>query len=193
MDEAAAMLQSALKIRPNASLYSNLGTIFFSRGLYAKAAAAFEDALRMDGATNKSIFWTNLADAYRQMPDKQEAARQSYQRAIMLLDETIEAAPGDVRLLSRRALARARAGDRARALGDIARVRQLGTSGDLYALFRLAVAEELCGERERALASLEEVLRSGLSLSEARLEPDLLKLRADPRFHHLLVELDGAL
>lgn len=192
MDEAAAKLQLALKIGPNASLYSNLGTIFFSRGLYSKAVAAFEDALRMEGTSYQYIFWLNLADAYRQVPDKEEAARTSYQRAILLLDTAVEAAPGDVRLLSRRALARARAGDLAEALGDIAQIRELGTGNDLYSRFRLAVAEELCGEREKALASLEEALRSGFSLSEVRHEPDLLKLRAAPRFHRLLVALEEA-
>lgn len=192
IDEASAKLQAALKIHPNASLYSNLGTIFFSQGLYSKAAAAFEDALGMDGAANRYIFWLNLGDAYRQIPNKELAAQRSYQRGIQMLDDMIESAPSNVRLLSRRALARIRAGDRGGALQDIALLRQSGSGGDLYSLFRLAVAEELCGERENALASLEKALRSGFSLSEARQEPDLQELRIDLRFHHMLVALDGA-
>ena len=190
-DEAASMLQSALKIRPNASLYSNLGTIFFSRGLYSKAAVTFEDALRMDGAANRYIFWLNLADAYRQIPGKEDAARQTYQRALQMLDDMIASAPNNVRLLSRRALGRSRVGDRVGAREDLALLRQLGTSGDLYTLFRMAVAEELCGNREDALASLEQALHSGFSVAEARYEPDLQALRQDLRFHHMLVALEG--
>lgn len=191
MDEATDKLQAALKIRPHASLYSNLGTIFFSRGLYTKSAVAFEAALAMEGASNDHLYWINLADAYRQIPAKEKDAQRTYRRAIQMLDEEIEEKPDRVLLRSRRALARVRAGDRAGALEDVARLRDLGTGGDLYSLFRLAVAEELCGEREGALASLEKALRSGLSLTEVRHEPDLLALRADLRFHHLLVELDG--
>lgn len=192
VDEAAVKLQSALKIRPDASLFSNLGTIFFSRGLYSKAATAFEDALRMDGAANRYIFWLNLADAYRQIPGKEAAAKQSYQRAIQMLDDMIATAPTNVRMVSRRALARIRAGDRAGAREDIVQLRQSGTGGDLYSLFRMAVAEELYGEREEALASLERALRSGFSLAEVRHEPDLQNLRTDLRFHYLLVALDEA-
>lgn len=189
VDEAAAMFQKALIIQPNASLYSNLGTILFSRGLYPRAAEAFERALAMDGASHKPVYWINLADAYRQMPGREEDAERSYRQAIRLLDEQIEAAPDDVRLLSRRALALARAGDREGAAADVARLRRLDTGHNVYSLFRQAVAEELTGERDPALATLEEALRAGLEPAEVRREPDLLELRADPRFHHLLSEL----
>ena len=189
VDEAAAMFQKALTIQPNASLYSNLGTILFSRGLYPRAAEAFERALAMDGASHKPVYWINLADAYRQMPGREEEAEKSYRQAIRLLDERIEAAPDDVRLLSRRALVRARAGDRQDAAADLARLRELEAGHNVYSLFRQAVAEELTGERNRALATLEEALRAGLDPAEVRREPDLLELRAEPRFHHLLSEL----
>lgn len=192
IDEAATKFQSALKIQPNASLYSNLGTIFFSRGLYTKAAAAFEDALGMDGASNQYIYWLNLGDAYRQIPGKQAEAQRSYRRALQMLDSLLKSSPDNVRLLSRRALIRARSGHRAGALADIERARQSGIGNDLYSLFRLAVAEELCGRREQALADLEEAFLSGLSLAEARFEPDLQDLRADLGFHHILVALDAS-
>ncbi len=190
LEEAAAKLQVALKIRPDASLFSNLGTVLFSRGLYSQAAAAFEDALTMDGAANRFIFWLNQADAYRQLPERSAEAKRSYRRAIQMLDNLIEARPTDVRLRSRRALALARSGGLDVAREDLDFLRRAGTGGDLYSLFRVAVAEELGGQRERALSALSEALRSGFSLSDVRLEPDLVKLRADPRFHHLLVDLE---
>ena len=190
IDEAASKLQEALKIRPDASLYSNLGTIFFYRGLYAKAAAAFEDALEVEGGSNSPFFWSNLADAYRQLPGKEEATRTTYRRAIQLFDAAVLAAPADVRMLSRLALAQARAGQRDQALAGIARIRELGVGEDVYSRYRLALVEELCGEREHALRSLEMALRAGLDLSEVRHEPDLLDLRADLRFHHLLMALE---
>ncbi len=190
LEEAAAKLQDALKIRPDASLFSNLGTVLFSRGLYSQAAAAFEDALAMDGASNRFIFWLNLADTYRQLPERSADTERSYRRALQMLDDLIEARPADVRLRSRRALALARAGDLDAAQEDVDFLRRVGTGGDLYSLFRLAVSEELGGQRDQALTALSEALRSGFSLSDVRLEPDLIDLRADPRFHQLLVDLD---
>ncbi len=190
LEEAAAKLQLALKIRPDASLFSNLGTVLFSRGLYSQAAAVFEKALAMDGASNRFIFWLNLADAERQLPGRSAAAERSYRRAIQMLDDLIESRPADVRLRSRRALALARSGELESAREDIDFVRRTGTGGDLYSLFRLAMAEELGGERERALATLSEAMRAGFSFSEVQYEPDLVDLRADPRFHHLLADLE---
>ena len=191
LDEAASKLQDALKIRPDASLFSNLGTVLFSRGLYSQAVDAFEQALAMDGASNRFIFWINLADATRQVPGRTAEAERSYRRGIQMLDDLLESRPGDIRLRSRRALAQARAGDTQAAREDLDFVHDVGTGGDLYSLFRLAIAEELVGERQKALDALSETLQSGFSLSEVRYEPDLVKLRADPRFHHLLAGLEG--
>ena len=191
LDDAAGKLQDALKIRPDASLFSNLGTVLFSRGLYSQALAAFEEALAMDGAANRFIFWINLADAARQVPGRSADAERSYRRGIQMLDDLLESRPDDTRLRSRRGLALARAGDFQKAREDLDFVRSVGTGGDLYSLFRLAIAEELIGERQKALDALSETLRSGFSLSEVRYEPDLVKLRADPRFHHLLAGLEG--
>lgn len=190
LEEAAAKLQDALKIRPDASLFSNLGTVLFSRGLYSQAAKAFEDALAMDGASNRFIFWLNLADTYRQLPERSADAERCYRRALQMLDDLIERRPTDVRLRSRRAVALARSGNLEAAREDVDVVRRAGTGGDLYTLFRLAVSEELGGQREQALTALSEALQSGFSLSDVRLEPDLVELRADPRFHQLLVDLE---
>ncbi|MEM9594020.1 MAG: protein kinase [Acidobacteriota bacterium] len=191
IDEAASLLQEALKIRPEASLYSNLGAIFFDRGLYTKAADVFEKALELQGA-NDFVFWTNLADAYRQIPGKEDAARSTYRRALQLLDRAVAAAPADVRMVSRRALTLARANRCEEARSDIADVRNLDSTSDVFSHYRLAISEELCGDRHDALGSLETALRGGLSLSAVEREPDLLDLRADPRFHHLLMKLEEA-
>ena len=107
-----------------------------------------------------------------------------------MLDDLIKSRPTDVRLRSRRALALARSGDVDKARVDLDFVRQTGTGGDLYTLFRLAIAEEIGGSRDRALATLGEAMRAGFSFSEVQYEPDLVDLRKDPRFHHILVDIE---
>lgn len=192
-DQAAEIFRRALEVRPDASLSSNLGTVLFSQGLYPRAAEAFEDALATGGASHKPVYWLNLADTYRQMPGREEDAGRAYRRALQLLGEKVEAAPEDVRWRSRRALALARSGAKEAAQEDLRRLRELGTEADVYSLLRRAVAEELVGERGAALGTLERALASGLALGEVRREPDLVELRADPRFHFLVMELgEGA-
>ena len=191
LDEAAGLFQQALRIRPDASLYSNLGSIFFLRGLYPRAAQAFEDALGTDGASHKHVYWLNLADAYRQMPGREEDAQLHYRRAIELLGEELDRTPGNGRFHSRRAIAWARSGNCRASREDLSLLSAPGTELDLYSLFRRAVTEELCGERDAALASLATVLDRGLPEAEVRREIDLVELRKDPRYHRLLMARDG--
>ncbi len=189
-DEAAAQLQDALKIRPTASLYSNLGTVLFAQGLYAPAAHAFERALQMGGASNHHLFWANLADAYRQLPDAADQAREAYGQALAMLDAELARAPGDLTLRSRGALLRAKRGDCASPGGAALRA-ELATldaqsakaSATAYTRYRIAVALELCGARPRALVVLARAVAAGFSAAEIANDPDLRALRADPSYH----------
>ena len=185
LDEASAELQKALRIQPSATLYSSLGTIFFSQGLYEKAAVAYDKALSTGG--NNSLYWSNLADAYRQIPDREADARETLERADQLLEEQIASQPHDVTLWSRRALVLAKLGERDRALAELARIDSQEMV-DAYTLYRVAVSYEICGQRALALERLEKALGAGFSLSEVRLDPELLELRTDPRFHRLVLK-----
>jgi eukaryotic-like serine/threonine-protein kinase len=197
--EAAERFQDALKIRPSASLYSNLGTVLFAQGLYAPSAAAFERALAMGGAANHPVFWGNLADAYRQLPDAGARAREHYDRAIALVDEALAHAPGDATLRSRRALYLAKRGACPRAEVELAELSaptqpatttattpEVAAALTPYTRFRLAVALEICGHRRRALGELERALEAGFAAAEIANDPELRALRADPGYHRMV-------
>ncbi len=190
VDEAAATFQRALKVRPDATLLSNLGTLYFDRGLYSKAAELFAQALRTGGASHDFNFWLNLADAQRQIPGRKQDAADSYGQAIRLLDKDLETAPGHVGLRSRRILALARAGSCERAELGIEPFGPIEEQADLQSHFRVAIAEEICHRRDRALERLEAVLTSGLSRHQVDAELDLLRLRADPRFRLMTSRLE---
>ena len=183
--EAAERFQDALKIRPSASLYSNLGTVLFAQGLYAPAASAFERALTMGGAANHHVFWGNLADAYRQLPDAAAKAREHYDRAIALVEGELVRSPDDATLQSRRALYLAKRGDCPRAVSAVAALDG-AASLTAYTHFRIAVARELCGARAAAIAALGRALAEGFSAAEIANDPELRRLRADPAYHQML-------
>ena len=180
-DDAAARFQDALKIRPSASLYSNLGTVLYAQGLYAPSASAFERALAMGGAANHDLYWGNLADAYRQLPDA-ERARDAYGHAIALIDDELARAPGDLTLHSRRALYRAKRGECAAAEAELPELIA-ATHATAYTRFRVAVATEICGQRPRAIELLDRALAAGFSPAEIANDPELRALRADPAYH----------
>jgi len=186
--KAAAQFQKALEIQPQPSLYSNLGGLYFAQGLYPQAAQAYEQALELPGGANDYLFWGNLGDACRFLPEGQPRAREAYSRALQLLADRLRATPQDATLLSRRALYLAKRGDCKPALaasGEIERLAQKDGAGQ----YRIVVADEVCGRREPALAMLEKALHNGYPLAEAQRDPELLALRGDVRYHRLLVRL----
>ncbi len=180
LPEAAEALQKALAIRPEHSLYSNLGTILFTQGLYPPAARAFEKALQHGGA-NIYLYWANLADTQRLMAGHEEAARESYRQAIELLRRELEKTPRRISLRSRLALYQAKRGDRDEALAELAEIARLdgGQADDLY---RIAVAYEVCGRRAAALEALAAALEAGYPRHQVLSDPELFELRADPAY-----------
>lgn len=189
--QAATQFQKALEIHPEPSLYSNLGTLQFAQGLYPQAAQTFEQALELPGGANNYLLWGNLGDACRFLPEGGGRAREAYSRALQLLEDLLRATPRDAILLSRRALYLSKRGDCVPALaagGEIERLIQK----DAAAQFRLVVTNEVCGRRETALSALEKALHTGLALTEVQGDPELFALRADVRYHRLLVRLAPA-
>jgi tetratricopeptide (TPR) repeat protein len=189
--KAAAQFQKALEIQPQPSLYSNLGGLYFAQGLYPQAAQAYEQALELPGGANDYLFWGNLGDACRFLPEGSARAREAYSRALQLLADRLRATPRDSTLLSRRALYLAKRGDCKPALAASGEIERLAQK-DGAAQFRLVVAGEVCGRREPALSMLEKALQNGYPLAEAQRDPELLALRGDVRYHRLLVRLAPA-
>jgi len=186
--QAAAQFQKALEIRPESTLYGNLGNLYFAQGFYTQAAETFEKALAMPGGANSYLQWGNLGDACRWAPDKKDRAREAYLRGIQLIREGLRKTPGDVTLHSRLALYLAKRGDRDEALKELAQLET--TAGkDARARYRMLVAYEAIGARDKALAALGQALRGGFPGEEIRMDPELLNLRADPRYHRLVASL----
>jgi tetratricopeptide (TPR) repeat protein/tRNA A-37 threonylcarbamoyl transferase component Bud32 len=191
LDQAAAQFQKALQIQPDSTLYGNLGNLYFAQGFYDKSVEAFEKALVMPGGANSYLQWGNLGDACRWTPDKKERAREAYLRAIQLLREELRSHPQDVTLRSRLALYRAKRGDRDAALAELAGL-ETAAGKDARARYRMLVAYEALGARDKALAALGQALRGGFPAEEIRKDPELLALRADPRYHQLIASLGAS-
>lgn len=181
-DQAIKTVQLGLQVGASARLYSNLGTYLFFEGRYAQAAKTFERALELDGNAHYFIFWANLADAYRWLPDKQKEALAAYQQAKNLLAEIRERRPNQIGIITRIALYEAKMGEFALANASLAAVHDTSeaAAGDLY---RLATIKEILGDRKAALQFLEEAILAGHSLHTIRNDPELAELRQDVSFH----------
>ena len=184
--EATASFQTALQIKPDPAVYNNLGTLLFTRGLYDQSVDAFDRAVKM--GANEYRTWGNLADAYRFTPGRAADAREAYTRAIQLLDQQLAKAPGDIDLSTRRVVMLAKRGDCQTALPAADPLRGAASKSSI-AIYRLGVAYEVCGRRDEALDAMAKAITAGASLDQLQRDPDLVKLRADVRFHRFVSAL----
>lgn len=187
--EAVTELQHSITIRPTDRAYTNLGTAYFFQGHYRQAATAFRAA--RDMRPNVYTNWSNLGDAYRQLPETQKEAIACFNRAIQLLRVHMTADPPEPHLQSQLALFRAKVGRRKEALAAISLVGPLASLPSRIA-FRATLVYELAGEREKALAALEVALEGDFPLVEIANEPDLTDMREDVAFHHLMIDHESS-
>ena len=179
-DDAVAALQHAIEIKPSADVYNNLGTIRFYQGRYQDAVPAFEKTVAL-GANNFDN-WASLADAYRWTLGDTEKAKQAYRTAIGMVREEIVKHPDQMDLRADLALYLAKSGDKARASEEL-RAVDWTHSKDPDVVYKSAVTYELCGNRDRALDALLAAVKAGQDLNDIKNDPELVSLRADPRYH----------
>ncbi|MDJ0762001.1 MAG: protein kinase [Myxococcota bacterium] len=185
---AATHLQRALEIQPNPTLYSNLGTLYFFQGRYTDAVSAFKKAVAMPGGANNFILWVNLADAYRWTPDNEVNAKKAYECAIRMINEKLKNSPDSADLISRKAICLAKIENHSQALKILKRIKSKSIQNPQIH-YRMSVVFEISGKRELALKSLEQAVRNGYSIEDVRVDPELEKLRQDPKYHLLFVDL----
>ena len=186
-DEAATAIQRSMEITPTPKGYSNLGTLLFYMGRYDNAVDAFEKALKMDA--NAYLTWGNLGDAYRWAPGKRKQADDAYLRATQLLERAILRNPNDAPVLALAATYYAKRGNIPAARDMLVRIDLAKEDTPASILFKAAVVEELAGARARALDLLKQALQRGYPPPEIAADPELLDLRKDPRYHHLLAQV----
>jgi len=148
--EAIQTLQDGLAVDKSALLYNNLGTYLFFQGQFEMSADAFEKTLEFDGDTHHYLYWANLADAYRFVPNRRQESIAAYDQAIRLLETEHEKNPSSPRLNSRLALYNAKRGnlDEARRI-----INGIDLSADYPSAiyYRALAIFELLSEREDAL------------------------------------------
>ena len=187
VDEAVAMSQKSLELKPSAETLSNLGTIEFTRGNYTAAARHFEKAVELNPGFH--LLWGNLGDAYQMIPAKREQEARAYRQAFVLADREIALNPRDAHLRASAALYLLGLQDHARALQEVDKALELAPDS-VNLIFLAALVNEAAGRRTDALQLLEQAARKGYAPIEIQRHPQLAKLRADPGFKPIQDLLD---
>ena len=181
--KALEFYERANAIQPRAETFSSMGTIYYSLGDYAKAAAAYEGALliRPLGATTHR----NLGDAYARLGRKADAVR-AYRQAVALAEGEVSVSPGDARAIARLAVYQAKAGDDAAARRSLAAAEKLAPADEQVKL-RAAVVHALAGRTTAALDAIERAMAGGIAARAIATEEDFESLRPLPRFAAMVV------
>src|SRR5262249_11176474 len=140
--DSIAATKKALTVNPTAAGYANLGAVYFHDGRYSDAVPLLEKAVELD--PNVPIYWGNLGDAYRRVPELTARAPNAYFRAIKLIEQQLETNLSDAALRSRLAEYYAHLPDRTRALNEIALARRLAPN-NLTVLVKAAAIYEITG------------------------------------------------
>jgi serine/threonine-protein kinase len=180
--DARQMFERSLALKKTYGACSNLGTLYYKEGEYAKAARMYETALDLNDKDYR--VWGNLAAAYYWAPGERGKAEKTYWHAIELGEKQKEVNQRDPEVISHLAGYHAMLGERTEALSLIGRAITLAPK-DVQVMYRVGAAYEQMGDREKALMCVGQALRNGYPLAEIEHEPELRQLVADTRFQQL--------
>ena len=176
--QAEQALKKSIELNPGYPAFANLGMLYMQEHRYAEAAAATEQALKING--NDYMVWNNLMIAYQgaKEPDKAAEARR---KAEELAEKVVALNPRDATALS--TLATFYAADKKddKAQSHIRTSLALAPD-DANVLSNVGEAYEFLGDREQALKYIEKSISKGYALDDVRNTPGLQALVADPRF-----------
>jgi tetratricopeptide (TPR) repeat protein len=179
---ALDLYERANAIQPRAETFSNIGTIQYGLGDYAKAAAAYEGSLLirpLSAVTNR-----NLGDAYGHL-GRREDAKRAYVKAVEQAEVDVSVSPSDARAIARLAVYQAKAGDDEAAMRSLKRALAMAPS-DQQVLQRAAVIHALAGRSTPALDAIEKAIANGFTKRLIAEEEDFAILRPMPRFAALV-------
>jgi serine/threonine-protein kinase len=182
-DQARAMLQRSIEIEPSAFAYGNLGSVEFFQKRYREAADAFRQGIALMPSNN--LLWFNLAESLRWMSGQDNSAEQAYRKSIELAEARVKVRPDDVAALSRIARAHAKLGDAEKAKRTLTRIPETARDSSA-ALIASIVVSELSGDRDAALGAAQRAMEAGLWSQDLDDDPELSRLREDPRYKALL-------
>lgn len=172
----------SIEIKPTATAYSNLGTLYFFQKNYQLARDMFKSAI--DLGRNVSTIRGNLADTLRFTGDM-GGARESYQEAIRLGKRELEVSPTLAHVYAQMGRYYAILGEKQSALENIRQSLKLEPK-NVEVLRTCVKAYELMGERGQALTVLNTLIKLGGNLDEIFQNPDLEELRKDERYKRLI-------
>ena len=185
IEEALANYEKAAAIRPTSGWYSNMGTLHYWRGDYARAAAAYQRAIEL--APNEADPYANLGDALQKLGQPERAA-DNYRRAILEVRKALAVKANDSLNVASLALYQAKLGMKDAAASSIELATTLSPQ-EPEVLHVRAIVHALAGRTTPACEALTEALARGKSAEEVRNADELKTLKNCPAYDRVHAHL----
>ncbi len=181
VDGARTYFETSLQTHPNVYAYRGLGDLHLRNNQYTDALLA----LRQARTANENDWWTwrLMGHAYH-WRNQQDSATVSFNRAIALIEPTLDFNPDDFDVLGGLAEMYAVLGDSSKSSDYLNRLGQLNWSWN-YITFYMGRTYEMLGDRASAFKYVEEALQNGYAFNLVVQDPWLVAFRADERYQAL--------
>ena len=174
--------QKSIAIRPSYGGYVNLGDAYFGVNKFAEAAAAFEQATKLD--PQQQVTWGNLGSALY-YGGKKDQASGPYRKAIELALEELKVNARDPDVLSSLATYHSMLGDRKPALLYLGQALQYGHNDKDVLLDAAGVYNQL-GETGLAVEFLAKTMQAGYTADRIRSLHEFDNLVNTPAYQQLM-------
>jgi eukaryotic-like serine/threonine-protein kinase len=181
-DKAIEPLKKSIQIRPTYAGYLNLGTAYSGLDKPADAAAAYEQATKLD--SQQFLGWGNLGDALYNSGARDKSAA-PLRKAVGLAESQLKVSPHDPDVLSSLASFYSMLGDRKQALAYLEQALQYGHSDKDILLDAASVYNHL-GENGLALEWLAKAVQAGYTPEKIKSLHEFDNLASTPGYQQLM-------
>src|ERR1019366_4427995 len=181
-DKAIDPLKKSIAIRPTYAGYVNLGAAYFGLNQFADAAAAWEEATKLD--PQQYLVWGNLGEARYDSGAKDQSVA-PLRKAVELAEGELKVNPHDPDVLSSLANYYSMLGERAKALARLGQALQYGHN-DKEILIDAASGYNHLGENGLAGEWLAKAGQAGYRTDKIRSEHEFDNLASTPGYQQLM-------
>jgi len=181
-DKAIDPLKKSIAIRPSYAGYVDLGTSYFGLNRYAEAAAACEEAIKLD--PQQYVTWGNLGEALYYSGKKDQSVA-PYRKAVELASGELKVNPHDPDVLSSLASYYSMLGDRKHALLYLGQALQYGHN-DKEILMDAASVYNHLGDGGLAIEWLAKAVQAGYTVDKIRSWHEFDNLANTPGYQQLM-------
>jgi eukaryotic-like serine/threonine-protein kinase len=181
-EKAIDPLKKSIAIRPSYPGYVNLGAAYYGLNHFAEAAAAFEEATKLD--PQQYVTWSNLGVALYYSGKKHESIAPFHKMEQLALAQ-LKVNPHDVEVLARLAECYSMLGNRKNALLYLNQALQYGHKDKELFIDAAGVYNQL-GENDLAIEWLTKAVQVGYTADSIRSQHEFDNLANTPGYQQLM-------